>query len=91
MRNAKWPDQCRPRAGSSQPYHLKRQAQPVRDHLARRQRQTRGWRMEDSGTLQALTWLSRAGKVDVRRVLVLRSGSDHDMPPPGRTAADQLV
>jgi purine nucleoside permease len=47
--------------------------------------------MEDTGTLQALTWLSRAGKVDVRRVLVLRSGSDHDMPPPGRTAADQLA
>jgi purine nucleoside permease len=47
--------------------------------------------MEDTGTLQALTWLSRAGKVDVRRVLVLRAGSDHDLPPPGRTAADQLA
>lgn len=47
--------------------------------------------MEDTGTLQALTWLARAGKVDVRRVLVLRSGSDHDLPPPGRTAADQLA
>jgi purine nucleoside permease len=47
--------------------------------------------MEDTGTLQSLTWLSRAGRVDVRRVLVLRSGSDHDLPPPGRTAADQLA
>jgi len=46
--------------------------------------------MEDTGTLQSLTWLSRAGRVDVRRVLVLRSGSDHDLPPPGRTAAEQL-
>jgi purine nucleoside permease len=47
--------------------------------------------MEDTGTLQALTWLARAGKVDVRRVLVLRAGSDHDLPPPGRTAAEQLA
>ena len=47
--------------------------------------------MEDTGTLQSLTWLSRAGRVDVRRVLVLRAGSDHDLPPPGRTAADQLA
>jgi purine nucleoside permease len=47
--------------------------------------------MEDTGTLQSLTWLSRAGKVDVRRVLVLRAGSDHDTPPPGHTAAEQLA
>jgi purine nucleoside permease len=46
--------------------------------------------MEDTGTLQSLTWLSRAGRVDVRRVLVLRAGSDHDVPPPGRTAAEAL-
>jgi purine nucleoside permease len=47
--------------------------------------------MEDTGTLQSLTWLSRTGRVDVRRVLVLRAGSDHDRPPPGRTAAEQLA
>ena len=47
--------------------------------------------MEDTGTLQSLTWLSRAGRVDVRRVLVLRAGSDHDVPPPGRTAAEALA
>jgi purine nucleoside permease len=47
--------------------------------------------MEDTGTLQSLTWLARTGKVDVRRVLVLRAGSDHDLPPPGRTAAEQLA
>jgi purine nucleoside permease len=46
--------------------------------------------MEDTGTLQSLTWLSRAGRVDVRRALVLRAGSDHDVPPPGRTAAEAL-
>ncbi|MEO5818994.1 MAG: purine nucleoside permease [Vicinamibacteraceae bacterium] len=47
--------------------------------------------MEDTGTLQSLTWLARAGRVDVRRVLVLRAGSDHDVPPPGRTAAEALA
>jgi purine nucleoside permease len=47
--------------------------------------------MEDTGTLQSLTWLSRAGRVDIHRVLVLRAGSDHDLPPPGRTAAEQLA
>ncbi|BCS35494.2 purine nucleoside permease [Luteitalea sp. TBR-22] len=47
--------------------------------------------MEDSGTLQSITWLARAGKADVRRVLVLRAGSDHDLPPPGRSAAEALA
>jgi purine nucleoside permease len=47
--------------------------------------------MEDTGTLQSLTWLGRAGRVDVKRVLVLRAGSDHDVPPPGRTAAEALA
>ena len=47
--------------------------------------------MEDTGTVQSLTWLARAGRVDVRRVLVLRAGSDHDVPPPGRTAAEALA
>jgi purine nucleoside permease len=47
--------------------------------------------MEDTGTLQSLTWLSRAGRVDVRRALVLRCGSDHDVPPPGRSAAEALA
>ena len=46
--------------------------------------------MEDSGTLQALTWLARAGKVDVRRALVLRTASNFDSPPPGVTAAESL-
>lgn len=46
--------------------------------------------MEDSGTLQALTWLSRAGRADVRRVLVLRTASNYDMQWPGATAAESL-
>ena len=47
--------------------------------------------MEDTGTLQSLTWLARAGKVDVNRVLVLRTGSDFDQPVPGETAAASLA
>jgi purine nucleoside permease len=46
--------------------------------------------MEDSGTLQALTWLARAGRVDVRRTLVLRTASNFDGPAPGVTAAESL-
>ncbi len=46
--------------------------------------------MEDSGTLRALTNLGRAGRVDARRVLVLRTASDFDQPWPGTTAADGL-
>ncbi len=46
--------------------------------------------MEDTGTLQSLTWLARAGRVDVRRTLVLRTASNFDGPPPGMTAAESL-
>lgn len=46
--------------------------------------------MEDTGTLQALTWLTRAGKADVRRALVLRTASNFDGPPPKVTAAESL-
>src|SRR5690606_35923410 len=34
--------------------------------------------MEDSGTLRSLTNLDRAGRVDLRRVLVLRTASNYD-------------
>jgi purine nucleoside permease len=47
--------------------------------------------MEDTGTLQALTWLARAGRVDLRRALVLRTGSNFSMQPPGMTAAESLA
>lgn len=46
--------------------------------------------MEDSGTLQALTFLSQAGRIDLQRVLVLRTVSNYDREPPGVSAADSL-
>jgi len=46
--------------------------------------------MEDTGTMQALTWLARAGRVDVRRALVLRTASNYDMQWPGATAIASL-
>jgi purine nucleoside permease len=46
--------------------------------------------MEDSGTLQALTFLNHAGRVDLARVLVLRTVSNFDEEPPGVEAADSL-
>jgi purine nucleoside permease len=47
--------------------------------------------MEDTGTLQSLTWLARAGRVDVRRVLVLRTASNFDQQREGITAAESLA
>jgi purine nucleoside permease len=46
--------------------------------------------MEDSGTLRSLTNLGRAGKVDPRRALVLRTASNYDMQWPGATAAESM-
>lgn len=46
--------------------------------------------MEDTGTLQSLTWLAKAGKVDIKRVLVLRTASNYDQQRPGKTAAESL-
>jgi purine nucleoside permease len=46
--------------------------------------------MEDTGTLQALTFLNQAGRVDLRRVLVLRTVSNYDQQAPGSTAAASL-
>ena len=39
--------------------------------------------MEDTGTLQALTFLAQAGRVDLNRVLVLRTVSNYDREAPG--------
>jgi len=47
--------------------------------------------MEDTGTLQSLTFLARAGRVDVNRVMVLRTASDFDQQRPGQTAAESLA
>jgi purine nucleoside permease len=46
--------------------------------------------MEDTGTLQALTFLSAAGRADLRRVLVLRTVSNYDREAPGIDAAQSL-
>ncbi|HTR48965.1 MAG TPA: purine nucleoside permease [Verrucomicrobiae bacterium] len=46
--------------------------------------------MEDTGTLQSLAFLNAAGRVDLRRVLVLRTISNYDRPAPGATAAESL-
>jgi purine nucleoside permease len=43
--------------------------------------------MEDSGTLTALRRLSRVDRVDLKRVMVLRTASNYSMPPPGKSAA----
>ena len=47
--------------------------------------------MEDTGTLQSLTFLAKAGRVDLRRVLVLRTASNYDLPPRGVTASENLA
>jgi purine nucleoside permease len=46
--------------------------------------------MEDTGTFQALTYLTPTGKVDKNRVMVLRTASNYTMPPPGMTAAEHM-
>ena len=47
--------------------------------------------MEDTGTLQSLTFLSKAGRADLNRVLVLRAASNFDQPQPGVSAAESLA
>ena len=47
--------------------------------------------MEDTGTLQALTWLEAAGRVDKRRTLVLRTASNFDQQRDGITASESLA
>jgi len=46
--------------------------------------------MEDSGTLQALAFLHEAGRVDLNRVLVLRTVSNYDREAPGLPVRDSL-
>ena len=47
--------------------------------------------MEDTGTYLSLSWLDRIGRVDVSRLLVLRTASNYTMPPPGVSAAENLL
>jgi purine nucleoside permease len=46
--------------------------------------------MEDSGTMQSLTFLANAGRLDLQRVLVLRTVSNFDREPPGGDVAESL-
>ncbi|SPE20271.1 Purine nucleoside permease [Candidatus Sulfotelmatomonas gaucii] len=47
--------------------------------------------MEDTGTLQSIQFLARAGRVDANRVLVLRAVSNFDQQPRGLSAAESLA
>ena len=47
--------------------------------------------MEETGTMQSLTWLHDMGRADKQRVMVLRTASNYTVPPPGVTAADNLL
>jgi purine nucleoside permease len=47
--------------------------------------------MEDTGTLQALTFLANAGRANRDRVMVLRTASNFDQQRPGISAAESLA
>jgi len=47
--------------------------------------------MEDTGTLQSLTYLAHAGRVDLNRVMVLRAVSNYDRQPQGLSASESLA
>jgi purine nucleoside permease len=47
--------------------------------------------MEDTGTLQSLTFLARAGRIDLERVMVLRTVSNYDRQPQGLSAPESLA
>jgi purine nucleoside permease len=47
--------------------------------------------MEDTGVLQSLTFLHHAGRVDLDRVMVLRTVSNFDQPAIGLTPAESLA
>jgi purine nucleoside permease len=46
--------------------------------------------MEDSGILQSLQFLAKAGRIDWNRVLVLRTVSNFDRPPSGVSTYDRF-
>jgi purine nucleoside permease len=47
--------------------------------------------MEDTGTLQSLTFLASANRIDANRILVLRAVSNFDRQARGMTAAESLA
>ncbi|KAL3492425.1 putative purine nucleoside permease [Aspergillus germanicus] len=46
---------------------------------------------EDNATLEALLRGAKAGLVDFRRIIIMRSGSDFDRPFPGQSALEGLL
>jgi purine nucleoside permease len=47
--------------------------------------------MEETGIAQSLTYLTKAHRADISRLMVLRAGSNFTMPPPGVTAAQNVL
>ncbi len=47
--------------------------------------------MEETGTFQSIEYLTKVGRADRDRVMVLRAGSNFTMPPPGVDAATYLL
>ncbi len=47
--------------------------------------------MEDTGSYQSLTYLHNIQRADKHRVLVLRTASNYTVPPPGVSAAENLL
>ncbi len=47
--------------------------------------------MEETGSYQSLLYLTRAGRADASRYLVLRAGSNFTMPPAGMGAAENMA
>jgi len=47
--------------------------------------------MEETGTYRAISYLDNIGRVDKERFMVLRTGSNYTMPPPGVDAATNLL
>jgi purine nucleoside permease len=47
--------------------------------------------VEDSGILEALRFLDAGGRVDMQRVMHLRTASNFSMQPPGMSAAQSLT
>jgi purine nucleoside permease/predicted cupin superfamily sugar epimerase len=46
--------------------------------------------MEDTGAYQSMIYLDNAKKADKSRFMVVRTGSNYSMPPPGLTAIENL-
>lgn len=47
--------------------------------------------MEDTGTYQSLYYLSKIDKVDINRLMVLRTGSNYTMQSPDKSAVENLL